>query len=464
MMKDPGRLAWTVLIISLIIFCLTSSAIFLAVRWFLLESTVPMTATLYVGRGTVGVRASAGDAIEQAERGMQVLSRDVRLSTDGTSQGYVAFIDPHTYNLVATLVLHRDSSITLESASQPRFDFSHGDYVISFRGAQGQIDIDITPDLPRDIVFDVATPLGRLLMDRSGRYLLTSQGDELSVWNRMGRAFVINRTSEARAIPEGMQARVTAASDEIVVFQTLVDILPDGSFDTFNPANEALSSAWRCYNKVDDAGSPEGIYRREIVNDMPVMHILRTGEGTNNHAETGCLQYLNTSNEPLPITAYNYLELRAGMVIRSQSLSTCGIKGSECPVMLVMNYVDQNNVERRWIHGFYARYDPAAGYPLRCDTCALEHERLNPDAWYTFSSGNLLQLLPDDQRPTGISNVHFYASGHQYEVMLSEVALLAGNVPPPTTESALEATPEASPAATPAASPEAPQAIEDHEG
>ena len=64
--------------------------------------------------------------------------------------------------------------------------------------------------------------------------------------------------------------------------------------------------------------------------------------------------------------------------------------------------------------------------PVRCDTCAQDHEQLNKDTWYTYTSGNLLQILPEGQRPVAVYSVKFYASGHEYDVLLGEVALMAG--------------------------------------
>jgi hypothetical protein len=46
--------------------------------------------------------------------------------------------------------------------------------------------------------------------------------------------------------------------------------------------------------------------------------------------------------------------------------------------------------------------------------------------WYTYDSGNWFNLLPPGKRPVAISNVQFYASGHQYDVYVGEVALLGG--------------------------------------
>lgn len=435
-MKDPARLAWTVLLTALLLFCILTTSTFLIARWFLFDSTTPMTAILSVSRSTVGVRESIGDAAEEVERGSRYLADGVRLTTDSTSQGVISFTDLYTHETIATIVIHRESSLVLHHFDQPRFNFSSGWYNLLISEFAGNIDIDIAPDLDRGIILDVEAPPGRLSMTGSGRYRLTRQGQELSLLNRAGEAYIVTAQTPAYVIPEGMEGRTTDEGG-ITITRTIVDILDDISFDTFNPANPELSSAWRCYTLEDDPASSEGIYRREeLTSGQPIMHIVRVespGQPANNHAETGCRQYLNTISEPLPVADISYLELRATMLINEppQTLSTCGVAGSECPVMLEVNYIDQLGRTQHWIQGFYTRYDAARGYPLSCDTCTVNHERINKDTWYTYSSGNLLQLIPESQRPVAIIDMHFYASGHEYEVQLREVALLADIMPIP---------------------------------
>lgn len=431
LIKDPSRLAWTVLISALVVFCIMATAIFLGVRWFLFESTTPMLITLSVGKDTVVIQTSTGEGAERASRS---LSRDVKLTTDSSSQGYVTFSDPYTHEVVASLTLLRDSTIVVGDAARPRFDFSTRPYMISISNLSGNADVDIVPELGRGILFDIHSDSGFIRLDSTGLYALTGGSDSVSVFNRAGEAVVVNQELQSRSVPAGMQGSLSAADGLITLSVPMINILPDGRFDTFNPANNELSSAWGCYTQRDDPASPPGEYRREVVNGRTVMHIVRTSQGdrsARNHAQTGCLQYLNTVSTPLPVTTFNYLEIRATLMIRwlPDMLNVCGQRGSECPVMVVMKYIDSTGATRSWIHGFYSRYEQSVGWPLRCDTCAQDHERLNQDTWFTYTSGNLLQLLPEDQRPVAVSSVEFYASGHEYEVLISEIALMAGTVP-----------------------------------
>jgi hypothetical protein len=93
--------------------------------------------------------------------------------------------------------------------------------------------------------------------------------------------------------------------------------------------------------------------------------------------------------------------------------------------MLQVNYLNENGEPRRLIHGFYAVYEPNLGGEKNCAECWGDHEFINKDAWYTYESGNLFSFLPEGWRPSAITEIHFFAGGHQYDVMLSEVALVA---------------------------------------
>ena len=94
------------------------------------------------------------------------------------------------------------------------------------------------------------------------------------------------------------------------------------------------------------------------------------------------------------------------------------------PIRPQDSHQDQDGDRREWVHGFYTTHDPGLEWPLRCDTCPIEHERVAPGRWYTYESGNLMVLLPETQRPESIVSFRFYASGHAFSVYVAELSLL----------------------------------------
>ena len=93
--------------------------------------------------------------------------------------------------------------------------------------------------------------------------------------------------------------------------------------------------------------------------------------------------------------------------------------------------VERLGVEREWIQGFFSQHDAQRQYPTACVTCPQiyqPHQFINEQAWYTFETGNLFDLLIPAERPAYISRFEFYASGHEYDVFVSEVVLLGGQL------------------------------------
>jgi hypothetical protein len=158
------------------------------------------------------------------------------------------------------------------------------------------------------------------------------------------------------------------------------------------------------------------------------------GEGAVTHGATYCEQGALSEDENrewMPVSQYDYLALETTFYINYQSLNRCGSDGSECPYMLRINYTytgeDDEQVEQSLIYGFYTVNTPVdQGYPFICDSCRQEHIFIREKTWYTFSTGNLLNALPSEQRPDYITSVQFYASGHQYDTRVSEVSLIGG--------------------------------------
>jgi len=194
------------------------------------------------------------------------------------------------------------------------------------------------------------------------------------------------------------------------------------SDNTNDEATETpLPARWGCTNIQDN--TPRGDYLVQFGDGRSSIRLVRA-EDASSHGETRCKQFFP---EPgIYLEGYSYLELTTTFFINFQSLSECGVEGSECPLMLLMEYVDVNGNEVQWYQGFYYRDDLQIDYPLRCSSCSQDHQKINEKVWYTFETGNLFASLPADQRPAYIENIEFYASGHQYDVFVSEIALFVG--------------------------------------
>jgi hypothetical protein len=430
------RLAWGVVLIAFSAFCVLFLAASVGLHYFLFRMPVPMQMTLLVGRGIVGVR-DVGD-VEQSERGSRELSRGMTITTDRTdslSQAAVTLRDQGQDNrLVATITLKSDTTLRLRHALRPQFDWTDTIYQVELVDFSGELDITISDDLQRDIEVNIRTTGGAWIrLGSPGRYNASASTAQARVTNRRGEAVIIAPDEiTARSVPEGKRGVLELGSSSITFVPALTDLLTNSSLLTFTPADAPADShdvpqipiGWSC---TFARSLPRGHFGSEFAPDGRLsFRMVRTGDISAN-GEVRCEQRLGTPQAGLDVTGYDRLSIRTTLYVNYQSLNVCGFEASECPLMLLIDYVDVNGVERQWYRGIYARLDPGSTARLSCDSCIQEHVHIYEKTWYTFDSGNLLDdAIPPDQRPAAITDVVFYASGHQYDVYVDEVALLAG--------------------------------------
>jgi hypothetical protein len=102
-----------------------------------------------------------------------------------------------------------------------------------------------------------------------------------------------------------------------------------------------------------------------------------------------------------------------------QSLSGGGVLHSEYPIMVRLDYQDAYGNPNHWVQGFY--YENPANYPI---SNGMEIPR---NVWYSYESGNLIELIESrgDVKPAHLISIRIYASGHDYQSMVTEVELVA---------------------------------------
>jgi hypothetical protein len=121
--------------------------------------------------------------------------------------------------------------------------------------------------------------------------------------------------------------------------------------------------------------------------------------------------------------------LNLDVFIAQQDVRNCGVVGTECPLMVKINYVDVGGGDREWLQGFYYYYDsnPALGLTF-CASCAVRFEHLQwPQAkWQVHNSANLLEVFAEAGTPAArIRSITIYGEGHSFNSMVTDVQLLA---------------------------------------
>lgn len=434
------RLAWGVLLLSFAVFCVIAVFAVVGAHYFLFQSRVPLQANVQLARGTP--RLVGTNLVETAlTRPTDIVYNSV-LTTDTQAQASLSFIDQyHDNRLVATVTIQSGSSLNLRQGSRPRFDWSSDAYWMDFDDVYGEFDIFVADSSDRPVLINFRTTLGPVArLTAGGHYTLIAAGQRVQVVNYSGDALLIAADRHSQSVPVGQTASLQVDTNTFAVLPH-PDPLGDAGFTPnnvldINASPEQLDpQVWVCNNTVDNPDEPMGSVGLTTIDGRPALRLFR-GDNAESHGATHCWHSLGTSTGGLDVSGFGSVSIRATFKIVSQTLSACGTEGSECPLTLAMDYIPANGGEPvKWFHGFYAFVDPSRVFPLRCDTCSEQHEQINPSVWYTYEISNLFEIFAPQDKPRSILNLRFYASGHQYEVYVSQVVLLVdqpGTVPAET--------------------------------
>ena len=430
---DPGRLAWGVLLVAFALFCVICIITILGIDYFLFQSTVPLPSTLSVGLGTMSVTDLANPTERVGRTGLG-LPRGVIVATDPTQQGTIRFTDDSD-QLFASVTLHRSSSVTLLEAAGPRFSWSRSGYEIAMDNVVGKVDVNVPGTGDQSIRINARTPAGAIVnFEGAGKYIIEAASAQLRVFNREGSANIISPDLQiGRDIPVGGLGVVNYSDSSVGLRAGYIDLILDKEFESTQnfDSTTGLDSVWVCGH--DPGDNPAGSYEMGVFDGSLALRFLRSNDAIT-HGRTSCVQSFGQSGIDISEDDYNYLTVRTTFYVDYQSLEACGTEGSECPLMLRMDYIDADGEAQKWYHGFYAREQSA--YPLRCSTCAQDHDRINEKAWFTYESPNLLSFFKpeageigaEDLTPRTIVALWIYASGHQFDVRIDEAALVAAHL------------------------------------
>lgn len=424
------RLAWLIVLVSFAMFCSLSIAFSGGIYYFLFRSTLPMDVIVQVGRGSAGIVTGENQQIiRNGSFPTLITDHPASLSTGTLDQATITFSLPTESGTISpgTLTVKNSSSLSLQSARRPRFSWSQGAYSIEFSEFSGEAEIFITEIPDRPLNFRVTTQQGdaTFVLNTEGRYSISANETIIRVTTYEGRALLVspdNRNN--RFAVTGEQATLLTGTSLPIVTSAPINLIDNGlfAFDiTTHEETGALQipQQWGCFNAFERP--PGGQWFADRWQGRTTLRLIREeGDAT---SRTGCTRWLDVS-----VRDYTFLELQATFSLNYQSLINCGIAGSECPMMIFIDYIDAGGNQHAWYQSFFYNYDPQNPAPLVCQTCTptYEHRPISEQVWYTYESGNLFSRLPEDQKPARILEVRFYASGHRYDVMVSEMALIAG--------------------------------------
>jgi hypothetical protein len=394
MRSNPQQRAWTVLLTTFGIFFLLAVSIPLTIRWYLLTATESRPTQLEVISGTVLVD-SPGQSSPTGVTDSGQIPVQGRAKTDSTSWASLTFFDD------SNAVLYSKTDVEIQEARSPQFRFSQEPDVVSLGVNSGRVRLDVRPTGNRSRVFKVQTPHGAAeLQPGSYSVEVNGQGTEIAV--REGWALVSN-SGDGVKVSRGERTTVAEGKQPAQPVAASRDLVTNGDFQ------EGLDE-WSVYNEQGaDGGVVNGQVEAVSSGDRPAVRLSRMGED-GNHCETGIVQELDRD-----VRDFTSLKFHADVQLLYQSLSGGGYLSSEFPIILRLDYKDQYGIDRFWTHGFYYQND---------SNFAIQNGQQIPRyRWFPYESGNLMAEL-GNIKPNFITSVRIYASGWNYQSMVSEVGVI----------------------------------------
>jgi hypothetical protein len=410
------RLAWIVLFGSFFACLLFSVSVPLAVNAFVQNATRPLEASILANQGTVGIDSPNGQrrAVLTGEP-PQTVDSQVTILTDSTASALVTMQPSDAAETLATMQIASNSTVNLNEATAPRFRLSGQTYQMAMELQSGRIRLDVPFGQERPLQINLQTPQSQVAINEPGRYTVDVTNDATQVTVQERGIVAINANDEQLLLLPGQRAEVATGGVPVGPLNPARNLVRNGDFGD-GLDNWALF-AWQ----VELPDEPKGT--TDVVSNAgnPTLRFARQGIG---HADVRVTQSINAD-----VSDLGDLRLLLTLNIIEHSLGVCGVQGSECPLFVIVNYIDESGVSRVWQHGFFADGTVDDNLtPGACVSCAVvqtAHERV-PAGQLFFYEVNLNDELARQGflPPRYIESISLVGSGHSFISEVADVALI----------------------------------------
>lgn len=410
------RLAWLILFGSFFVCLFLGVAAPLSLNAFLQNATQPLDITVQANQGTVGINGDNGPrrAVLVGEPAQSVEGATT-IQTDTTASALINVMPRGVDEPLAVLQLSGNSTARLARATMPRFQRSDQSFVLDLEVQAGQVRFFLPPFEGRAVTMSLTTPQGTAEIDNPGRYTIEVDSEATQITVQNEGAAVVSAMGQTVAIAQGERVEITAGVPPSGPLDPARDLIHNGDFS--DGLDNWASFAWQ----VELPDQPKGETSVTSAGRNPLLRFAREGVG---HADVRVTQSINQD-----VSGYDSLRLSATLRVVNQSLGVCGVQGSECPLFVIVNYIDDSGVGRVWQHGFFAQGTIDDNLtPGECISCAVvqrPHERV-PLGQFFFYDVDLIQELAVQGflPPRYIESVTLVGSGHTFTSEVSDVALI----------------------------------------
>jgi hypothetical protein len=378
----------------------------LTVGSFVNDSSDTGANTLEVQQGTALVRLpGSGEAIG-VTTSRDNLPEGTTIRADPNTQALLTIRSPQDGSILETVQIYGNTDLEITRTRVPRFQMSMRPHQIDLLANIGRVRVNVASHDARPIESALTTPQAHTTL-QEGSYAFEVSNDETQVTVRDGLA-QISAQGATQDLSTQQRTVVKLNGPPSGVLSPERNLVVNGSFRL------PLKGTWDTYDDLQNPVEQPGTVTIQTVGGQPSAVFERRGAY---HAETGLRQIINKDVRDLS-------SLRLHFVVRvfDQDVPVCGQAGSECPMMVRLDYKDQDGTDRSFLQGFYTQPDSRGANPTYNTTSGSrnEHRRIAPNVEYTYDSENLVETL----KPSQITAITFYASGHSYRSSVAQVELL----------------------------------------
>lgn len=413
--KNRQRLAWAILIGSFFVCLVITVAVPITVTAFFQNASQDLLMAVQANQGTVGIDDASGTrrAVILGETA-EDLEPNSSILTDATATAIMLISTPTDESLLARLSIDGNSTVRINQATAPRFALSNADQEVELSLESGRIRFSLLESESRPIVMKLITPQGSVTIDAPGQYSVevTNEATQVSVLEGMAE---IAAEDETLMLSSRERAEIPTGAAPHGPLDPERNLIQNGDFGLgFDHWSEYT---W----KVELTDQPDGTTKIVEVDGEPALQFERVGIG---HADARVQQSINQN-----VSDYESLGLLVTLRILDQSLGVCGIQGSECPLFIRINYVDENGVNQIWQRGFFSAGEvDDNNTPGACISCAVlqsDHERVPPGQDFFFEV-DLREAIARQGAfpPIFIESVSLVASGHSFTTQIVDIAFI----------------------------------------
>ena len=411
--EQPEQFAWLVILISFTIFAVLAFAIPIGVNYTIRYLPISQTARFAPAGESVWLLyvPKASETIAVTTPRDNIRAGDSIVATGDATQGTLNLVSDEEAadnHVLGSLHIYSGTKVEVLRLSRPFFkNWSNEPYQARLRLDAGQARIFTNSGNARPLSVQLETPHGTVQL-ASGSYQISVEEQQTDITVVSGQATLWREADKAQRVTvhTGQRGQMTTTAAPQQVAAATQNLLLNGDF------TPPVLDSWNTTKDAEPEVALGDVFFSER-DGRKVAYFIRQNE-ENQHNEVSIQQVIDKK-----VDVYNSLILQFDVNILFHNLPGAGYANTEFPLRVEIDYTDQYGKDLKWGYGFYYR-DPEPPGP----TLVVGGEQVPQAQWYTYRSPNLIaQLDQAGTRPSRINRIRIYASGWNYQSMVSEVYL-----------------------------------------